>query len=154
MALTLGEGAVGLGPDRRATPENVPELRVPRNAPALWNLGAAEFAAMFHDGRLEADANRASGLRTPLENEMTLGFSGPLAAQAMFPVLSADEMAGHYAENDVAKAVRQGVITAPGGAWSLLADRVAAIPPTPPPSSRPIPGSPPAGRLASPTSPT
>ena len=128
VSLTLGEGATGLGPDRRIASDDLPEQRVPRNAPALFNLGARQFTAMFDDGRLEEDPARPSGMRTPLEDEMVMGFDGVLSAQAMFPVLSPDEMAGHYEENDVAQAVRQGLITGPGGAWELLAARVAAIP--------------------------
>lgn len=128
LALGIGEGGVGLGPERHVTDSDRPEERVPRNAPALFNLGASVFTAMFHDGRVEADATRPSGMRTPMEDEMTLGFDGVLSAQSMFPVLSQDEMAGHYSENDVAQAARQGFITGPGGAWDLLAKRVAALP--------------------------
>lgn len=46
----------------------------------------------------------------------------------MFPVLSGDEMAGHYSENDVAKAVRQGMLASSDGAWDIIAGRVGAIP--------------------------
>jgi cytochrome c peroxidase len=46
----------------------------------------------------------------------------------MFPVLSGDEMAGHYSENDVAQAVRQGFLTGENGAWAILSKRVADIP--------------------------
>ena len=42
----------------------------------------------------------------------------------MFPVLSPDEMAGHYSENDVSTAVRRGLLTGDGGAWDILATRV------------------------------
>lgn len=128
QSLALGEGGIGLGPSRTADPDNLPEQRIPRNAPALWNLGAHEFTRLFHDGRLEKDASRASGLRTPLEDEMVMGFSSILSAQNMFPVLSGDEMAGHYEENEIAIAVRQGIITAPGGAWDKIAARVESIP--------------------------
>lgn len=128
LSLGLGEGGIGLGPARRADPSNPPEQRIPRNAPALFNLGATEFTVMFHDGRIEADPTRPSGLRTPLEDEMVMGFASVLSAQTMFPVLSADEMAGHYQENDVSTAVREGIITAPGGAWDILSRRVEAIP--------------------------
>jgi len=128
VSLGLGEGGIGLGPDRRPDPENMPEQRVPRNAPGLWNLGAQEFTALFHDGRIEADADQPGGIRTPMGGDMALGFSGVLSAQTMFPVLSQDEMAGHYSENDVSKAVRRGRITGEDGAWDLIADRVAAIP--------------------------
>lgn len=128
LSLGIGEGGVGLGPERVVDPENMPEERIPRNAPGLWNLGAKEFTVLFHDGRIEADASRPSGIRTPLEDDMTVGFSGVLSAQTMFPVLSQDEMAGHYSENEVSQAVRRGVITGPGGAWDLIAARVASVP--------------------------
>lgn len=128
LSLGIGEGAIGLGPDRTPDPANMPELRIGRNSPALFNLGAREFTRLFHDGRLEEDPSRPSGLRTPMEDEMVQGFDGVLAAQTMFPVLSQDEMAGHYSENDVSRAVRLGIITGEGGAWEILANRVDAIP--------------------------
>lgn len=128
LSLGLGDGGTGLGPNRRIDPQNPPEQRIPRNAPGLFNLGAREFTVLFHDGRIEADPTRPSGLRTPMGSEMEVGFASLLSAQTMFPVLSADEMAGHYSENDVAKAVRMGRITGPGGAWDIIARRVADIP--------------------------
>lgn len=128
VSLGIGEGGRGLGLERKMDPENLPEERIPRNAPALWNLGATEFTVMFHDGRIEADPSKPNGMRTPLSEEMSAGFKTPLAAQAMFPVLSADEMAGHYSENDVSKAVRMGQNSQAGGAWDILSQRVAGIP--------------------------
>ena len=128
LSLGLGEGGTGLGPDRVADPANLPEQRIPRNAPALFNLGALEFTRLFHDGRIEVDPSRPSGLRTPLEEEMVEGFDTLLSAQTMFPVLSGDEMAGHYSENEVAQAVRQGFITGEDGAWERISARVRAIP--------------------------
>lgn len=128
LSLGIGDGGKGLGPDRRPDPANLPEQRIPRNAPALFNLGAHEVTVMFHDGRIEVDPARPSGLRTPLEDEMVAGFANLLSAQTMFPVLSPDEMAGHYQENDVSTAVRQGRITGPGGAWDIIAKRVDEIP--------------------------
>ncbi|THH38589.1 cytochrome-c peroxidase [Aliishimia ponticola] len=128
VALGLGEGGHGLGPARRATHTNQPEERIPRNAPGLWNLGAAEFTTMFHDGRLEADPDQPGGIRTPLGQDMVSGFDSVLSAQSMFPVLSGDEMAGQYSENEISRAVRQGLLAQPGGAWDRLAARVAAIP--------------------------
>ncbi|TMV93184.1 cytochrome-c peroxidase [Thioclava sp. BHET1] len=128
LSLGLGEGGVGLGPQRHVTDTNRPEQRIPRNATALFNLGAQEFTTLFHDGRIQADPTRPSGIRTPMDEEMVSGFSGVLSAQTMFPVLSPDEMAGHYNENEVSRAVRSGRITGPGGAWDLIAQRVSAIP--------------------------
>ena len=128
LSLGIGDGGIGLGPDRVIDPDNLPEQRIPRNAPALFNLGAHEFTVLFHDGRIALDPLRPSGLRTPLDDDMVTGFASLLSAQTMFPVLSADEMAGHYSENDVAKAVRQGLLTGQGGAWDIIARRVAALP--------------------------
>ena len=128
LSLGLGDGGRGLGTQRVADPDNMPEQRIPRNAPALFNLGAHEFTRLFHDGRIEVDPDRPGGLRTPLDADMVAGFASLLSAQTMFPVLSGDEMAGHFSENDVAQAVRQGVLTGPGGAWDIIARRVSGIP--------------------------
>lgn len=127
MSLSMGEGGVGLGPARRANPGNMPEQRIPRHSPALFNLGAHEFTVLFHDGRIEADPSKPGGLRTPMDEDMNQGFASILSAQTMFPVLSPDEMAGHYSENDVSKAVRSGRITGAGGAWDIISRRVSGI---------------------------
>nr|WP_232530286.1 cytochrome c peroxidase [Pacificitalea manganoxidans] len=129
LSLGLGDGATGLGPERVIDPDNLPEERVPRNAPALFNLGAAEFTRMFHDGRLEADPDRPGGIRTPLGEDMALGFASVLSAQSMFPVLAPDEMAGHYGESDVSRAVRMGLLSSEGGAWDIISARIESIPP-------------------------
>lgn len=127
LSLGLGDGAHGLGEQRRVSDENMPEQRIPRHAPALFNLGAEEFSALFYDGRLQRDSGEPHGIRTPLGAEMIGGFSGLLSAQSMFPVLSGDEMAGHYSENDISQAVRQGLLTGPEGAWHRIAQRVLAV---------------------------
>lgn len=128
VALSFGDGGIGLGPDRVADPDNMPEDRIPRHSPALFNLGAHEFNVLFHDGRLEADPTRQSGIRTPMGEDMMVGFTSVLSAQTMFPVLSRDEMAGSYGENEIGRLVRQGIITGQGGAWDVLARRVGDIP--------------------------
>ncbi len=128
LSLGIGDGGIGLGPKRVADPDNMPEQRIPRNAPALFNLGAYEFTVLFHDGRIEVDPDRPGGLRTPLDADMVTGFASLLSAQTMFPVLSPDEMAGHYSENEISQAVRRGVITGQGGAWDLISQRVRDIP--------------------------
>ena len=128
LSLSLGDGGIGLGPERRVDAENLPEQRVPRNAQPLFNLGFSGYSALFHDGRIEIDNARPGGLRTPLDEEMTTGFASAVSAQSMFPVLSPDEMAGHYSENEIAQAVRLGRLTGDGGAWDLIARRVANVP--------------------------
>jgi len=128
LSLSLGDGGKGLGNKRIVDYENLPEQRVPRNAQPLFNLGAKQFKTLFHDGRVQVDLSRPSGLRTPLEEEMVEGFSSIISAQTMFPVLSADEMAGHYSENEISEAVRRGTLTGEGGAWDLISKRVGSIP--------------------------
>lgn len=128
LSLGMGEGGIGLGLDRKPDMADYPEQRVPRNAPALWNVGAKGFTALFADGRIEVDPARPAGFRTPLEDEMVRGFSTLLSAQTMFPVLSSDEMAGHYEENEVSTLVRQGRLTGKDGAWSAIAARVSKVP--------------------------
>ena len=128
LSLSLGDGGKGLGNKRIVDYENLPEQRVPRNAQPLFNLGAKQFKTLFHDGRVQVDLSRPSGLRTQLEEEMVKGFSSIISAQTMFPVLSADEMAGHYSENEISEAVRRGTLTGKGGAWDLISKRVQAIP--------------------------
>ena len=125
VSLGLGDGGIGIGPDRSADPANLPERRVPRNSPGLWNVGATEFRSLFHDGRVELGNTQPDGVRTPLDQEMTSGFISVLAAQTMFPVVSPDEMAGHYSENSIAEIVRLGILTDAGGAWDRIARQVA-----------------------------
>ncbi len=76
LSLSLGDGGKGFGLKRVVDPANIPEQRVPRNAQPLFNLGAKQIQVLFHDGRVEVDPARASGLRTPLEDEMVSGFAG------------------------------------------------------------------------------
>ena len=125
VSLGLGDGGIGLGPERTADPNNLPEQRVPRNSPGLWNVGAAEFRSLFHDGRVELGGAKPDGVRTPLDADMMSGFASVLAAQTMFPVVSPDEMAGHYSENSISETVRLGILTGEGGAWDRIAQTVA-----------------------------
>lgn len=129
LSLSLGEGARGLGVTRAPGhgAEAVHE-RVPRNAPALFNLGAKEFEVMFHDGRLVVDSNAPSGFDSPAGDDLPLGLDNVLAAQAMFPVTSPDEMAGHAGENPIADAAAAGHLAGPGGVWDILARRLQEIP--------------------------
>ncbi len=132
MALSFGEGAHGLGPDRRpgTTKHEAVHERVPRNSPALFNLGAKEYTTMFHDGRVEIDTAGfyESGFITPAKWKLPGGFDNILAAQAMFPVTSPTEMAGQKGENPVADARSLNNAAGPGGVWELLAGRLQAIP--------------------------
>jgi cytochrome c peroxidase len=132
VALPLGEGARGLGPDRRPGSKKASSVhgRVPRNSPALFNLGAREFTRMFHDGRVETDTAGYydGGFITPARWKLPPGLESVLAAQAMFPVVSPIEMAGQKGENRIADAVSLNNAAGTGGAWELLAGRIREIP--------------------------
>jgi len=130
LALSLGEGAIGLGEERRVPPASPILGRVPRNAQALYFVGAREFTRLFHDGRVEVDANKnwPSGFWSPAREQLPVGLDNVLAVQAMFPVTSPVEMAGHKGENPVATAVALDELGGPDGAWALLARRLQAIP--------------------------
>lgn len=132
VALPLGEGPKGLGPDRRAGQETAEGVhgRVPRNTPALFNIGAREFTRMFHDGRVEVDVQGyyESGFISPAKWKLPQGLDNVLAAQAMFPPTSPDEMAGHKGENAIADARSLNRAAGPNGVWALLAERLRSIP--------------------------
>ncbi|MGX9354307.1 cytochrome-c peroxidase [Roseobacteraceae bacterium S113] len=128
MSLSIGEGGEGLGDARIVDASNQPKQRIPRNAPALWNLGAKEFVVMFHDGRVEIDADSMYGIRMPAGRTLERPLDTALAAQNILPILSGDEMAGHPGENPVADAVAADKIHGPGGAWDLIAKEIDEIP--------------------------
>lgn len=132
VSLAFGEGPEGLGPDRKQgkTKDKAVHERIPRNAPALFNLGAKEFTRLFHDGRVEADTNGyyEGGFITPAKWKLHNGLDNVLAAQAMFPVTSPAEMAGQKGENDIADARSLNNVAGKDGVWELLAARLQAIP--------------------------
>ncbi|WP_298435266.1 cytochrome c peroxidase [uncultured Jannaschia sp.] len=125
MALGFGEGGTGIGPARNSGTGVTG--RVPRNAQPLYNIGAREYRAMFHDGRLEPnpDATFPSGFWSPAREDLPVGLDSLLAAQAMFPVLSPIEMAGVTGTNPVTTAVSE---DRAADAWAHLADRLRGIP--------------------------
>ncbi|WP_299470853.1 cytochrome c peroxidase [uncultured Roseibium sp.] len=125
VPLSIGEGGEGFGAERRTGSGGVTG-RVPRNAQPLYNIGARSYRAFFHDGRLEPDPAGVfkSGFWSPAREHLPEGLVSPLAAQAMFPVLSPVEMAGQKGENPVATAVAE---DRPTDAWDLLADRLSEL---------------------------
>lgn len=129
LSLPVGEGGRGLGVtrDTGSGADRIHE-RVPRNAPPVFNLGATSFRTMFHDGRLTVDPSQPSGFFNPAGDDLPAGLDNVLAAQAMFPVTSAAEMAGQPGENPIADAADAGVLAGPGGVWDQLTQRLQAIP--------------------------
>lgn len=132
LPLGFGEGASGLGTERHPglTMGTAVLGRVPRNSPALFNLGAREFTVLFHDGRVELDTEGyyEGGFITPAKWKLPTGLETTLSAQAMFPVASLVEMTGHRGENTIADAVWLNNVSGPGGVWEQLAERLVAIP--------------------------
>ncbi|MEL6841541.1 MAG: cytochrome-c peroxidase, partial [Pseudomonadota bacterium] len=121
LSLGIGEGGVGVGPDR--TPGTGPDRirkRIPRNAPSLWNLGHNSVEVLFHDGRLTRSDIYGNGFDSPAEEWLPSGLDNLLAAQALFPMAAQFEMAGNLGENDVIGAVTNRI----DRGWPIIAKRV------------------------------
>ena len=125
LSLGIGEGGEGIGPDRTpGTGEHAIAKRVPRNAPALWNLGHKDIRVLFWDGRLEVSDLYGNGFDSPAEEWLPEGLPDILAAQALFPLTAQFEMAGNPGENEVTGAVHDRI----DQAWPIIAKRVRTIP--------------------------
>ena len=125
LSLGIGEGGVGVGPDRHpGSGESRIRKRVPRNASALWNLAAKNFTVLFHDGRLAIADDFDNGFNTPAEEWLPHGLETVLGTQAIFPMTAQFEMAGNPKENEVAGALHDRI----DAVWPILAKRVRVIP--------------------------
>jgi len=125
LSLGIGEGGIGVGPDRRpGLGEDRIKKRIPRNASALWNLGARHFTVLFHDGRLALADDYDNGFNTPAEEWLPQGLETVLGTQAIFPMTAQFEMAGNPKENEVAGALHDRI----DYVWPILAKRVRSIP--------------------------
>ncbi|MCH9685195.1 MAG: cytochrome-c peroxidase [Deltaproteobacteria bacterium] len=118
-ALSLGEGGIGLGPDRTEGPI------VPRNAPALFNLYT--YDTMFWDSRVSQGPG--DSLRTPAGDQLTADMvevfdHGVVSAQAMFPVTSREEMRGEPGDNELADLADDDFT----GIWAGLMARLGGVP--------------------------
>ena len=126
LSLSIGEGGHGLSISRSTgSGESAITARVPRNAPALFNLGAKEFTTLFHDGRAEINFEYPQGFNSPAGEALPPGLANPLAVQALFPITSEVEMAGHAGENLIADAMINEDYTL---AWDLITQRIRTIP--------------------------
>ena len=121
LSLGIGEGGVGIGPSRTTGSDaDRIERRVPRNAPALWNLGAKEIKLLMHDGRISHSHLYDNNFNTPAQEWLPQGLNSILAAQALFPMTSETEMAGSNEENEVAGASNDRI----DNPWPIIAKRV------------------------------
>lgn len=129
LALSVGEGGQGLGISRNTgVGADAIVERVPRNAPHVFNLGAAQFTTLFHDGRVTVDSTQAGGFLSPAGEQLPEGLDNALAVQALFPVTSGTEMAGQAGENSVATAAAENRLGGENGVWDQLAKRLQNIP--------------------------
>ncbi len=125
LSLGIGEGGKGVGPKRTtgSGPDRIAK-RIPRNAPALWNLGHQSVDILFHDGRLSVSDLYGNGFNSPAEEWLPAGLETIVAAQALFPLVAQFEMAGNPKENEIAGAVHDRI----DAAWPILAKRVRTLP--------------------------
>ncbi len=97
LVLPIGTGGVGLGHTR--VQMDAERSLVPRNAQPLFNLGYAEWTTLFWDGRVSGSAQ--NGFDTPAGDRLPAGLDNALAAQALFPMTSRDEMRGLRGDDDI-----------------------------------------------------
>lgn len=101
-----------------------------RNAPDLVNRALGSPQSMFWDGRVAVDGK--GGYITPAGSKLPTGLSSLLAAQALFPLLSREEMLGcapgtnkGLSENASAALVSDST-TNPQPVWDAVMQRVRA----------------------------
>ena len=126
LPVSIGTGGMGLGPDRVLGAD---KPLIPRNAPDVWNRGAAEWRTMFWDSRVAGSASH--GYTTPAGDALPEGLPDVLAVQAMFPVTSDAEMRGFPGDMDVAGSPNELAELAPDdftGIWAALMERLLGIP--------------------------
>ena len=124
LSLGIGEGGIGVGPDRvPGTGDDKIKKRIPRNASALWNLAAKDFQVLFHDGRLSLSDDYDNRFNSPAEEWLPEGLETVLGTQAIFPMTAQFEMAGNPKENEVAGALHDRI----DYVWPILAKRVRTI---------------------------
>lgn len=126
LPLPIGQGGKGLGDKRVAT--NSAQI-IPRNSPALFNIGSDKINFMFWDGRVRHNS-RSGEFTTPEVGlngdypeffEIADVLDSALAAQAIFPITSHDEMRGNPGDNEIANANTNYEV------WNLVMKRVLKI---------------------------
>ena len=124
LPLSFGEGGIGLGPMRRQASSNV----IPRNAPPIFDMAYLEVRKLMWDGRIGRNFEGHFQTPEPLLNgtnpkrtDITHALTSSLAAQALFPVTSHDEMRGQIGSNDIADATNNEEV------WLRLMTRLMSI---------------------------
>jgi cytochrome c peroxidase len=96
LSLSIGTGGVGTAPTRTL---GAGRQFAPRNAPSLLNQGLGAFY-MFWDGRVSEEGWQSGRFKTPAGDALPSGLTSLLAAQAMFPVTTRQEMRGNAGDVD------------------------------------------------------
>ena len=100
LQLSIGVGGVGLGEYRK--PVSSREVH-PRNSMDLWNRDHNDFSSMFWDGRVEMIDPINRVFRSPLGDDLPSGLDNAMAAQALFPLISPNEMLGYPGDQSSAE---------------------------------------------------
>ncbi len=124
LSLPIGVGGHGLGSAREMGSDRD---FVPRNSPDVFNRGDPAWVTMFWDGRISGSPEM--GFSNPAGMMLPHGLENILAAQAMFPVTSLDEMRGQPGDedkfdNELADLPEDD----PTAVWDALMKRLLAIP--------------------------
>ena len=125
LSLPIGVGGHGLGDVSRKWA--LGRDFVARNSPDVFNRGAPEWVTMFWDGRISGSPEM--GFTNPAGMMLPHGLDNILAAQAMFPVTSLDEMRGKPGDeetfdNELADLPADN----PTAVWDALMKRLLSIP--------------------------
>lgn len=119
LSVSIGTGGFGGGPDRLLADGTL----IGRNAPSLFHLAGRN--SLFWDGRVlrrqdgtlvtpEASLNGPAPAAAAVVSQLT----SAVAAQAIFPLVSVEEMRGTPGQNEVADAPDNGT------AWARIVDRL------------------------------
>ena len=127
LSLPVGTGGRGLGSARTL---GAGREFVARNATPVYNLGYPAWETLFWDGRVHG--NPLTGFDTPASDRLPEGLTSALAAQALFPVTSRDEMLGDRGDTDIFgnpnELAHFKPRSEPDAIWAGLMARLLAIP--------------------------
>ncbi len=126
LSLSIGVGGRGEGSERTL---GVGRRRAPRNAPDVFNRGFTQWRSMFWDSRVAGSPE--TGFETPAGGALPEGLESLLAAQALFPPSSRDEMRGGIGDRDVLGQENELALYSDydfAGIWQGLMQRLKAIP--------------------------
>jgi cytochrome c peroxidase len=126
LPFSIGTNGEGLGPTRRALVPNA--HRTPRNSVEIFNRGVPGWSSMFWDSRV---AQVGDSFLTPAGDALPASVESPLAAQALFPILSREEQrgqAGDTAPDGTPNELAELPDDDPRAIWSAILARLLAIP--------------------------